>query len=272
MKRRSSSFDLVIFAIVATTLVFLLAPLVVVVMNSIGRAGIASFPPRELTFESYYAIPSRWLTALVDSVWLGIAAAGLAAALATSAALALSRTRLRHGGIALVLLRTPLQAPSLVVGIAFLQLYVWLSASSGVPLRGSFVGLLLAHTVVSIPSVLAVVLARLNAMDSQYEEAAYGLGAGPVRTFFRVTLPLIGPAVLSGVYFAFLLSLDNVPLSLFLASSSFPLLPIELFTSASFDLTRTLYAVATIVCVLTTVLTTVAFRRLTATLVTAAQV
>jgi putative spermidine/putrescine transport system permease protein len=268
-RRRSSNFDLVMLVIVSITLVFLLAPLAVVLISSIGRNGIASFPPRDLTFEPYYSIPSRWLTAFLDSALLGIAAAALACALATSAALALSRNRPRFGGIAMVVLRTPLQAPSLVVGIAFLQLYTWLSAAHGLQLRGSFMGLLLAHTAVSIPSVLAVVLARLNAMDRQYEDAAYGLGAGPVRTFFRITVPLIAPAILTGAYFAFLISLDNVPLSLFLASSSFPLLPIELFTSASFDLTRTLYAVATIVCMFTTVLTALAFRRLTATLVAA---
>jgi putative spermidine/putrescine transport system permease protein len=268
MRSRTDSFALAVGAATVIALVFLLAPLAMVIVNSFGPEGLAFFPPPHLSVAAYATIPARWLTATLNSVLLAVLAAALAAVLGTCAALGLARGRWSNGSATLIdgILRLPLQAPALVLGVAFLQYYAWLNATAGVDVRGSFLGLLLAHTAVSIPFVLTVVLARIVSFDRRLEEAAMGLGATPLQTFTKVTLPIIGPAVLSGCFFGFLLSLDNVPLSLFLVGAGLPLLPVDLFTSIQFDLTRTIYAVATLVCLFTTLIVGLAFRYLTSVL------
>ena len=263
---RTSPFDTAVAAISSVTILFLIAPLLMVFANSLGPEGLAFFPPPELSLASYATIPLRWLRATLNSVALAGLAAAIACVLGTCGALAVVRGRLRFPALVDGLLRSPLQAPALVLGVAFLQYYGWLNVNLHLDLRASFTGLLLAHAVVSLPFVFTVVLARLASFDRRLEEAAYGLGAGPLTTFLRVTLPIVAPAVLSGGFFAFLLSLDNVPLSLFLVGVGTPLLPVDLFTSIQFDLQRTIYAVATLVCLFTTLVIALAYRHLTSAL------
>ena len=206
MRSRTDSFALAVGAATVIALVFLLAPLAMVIVNSLGPEGLAFFPPPHLSVAAYATIPARWLTATLNSVLLAVLAAALAAVLGTCAALGLARGRWSNGAATLIdgILRLPLQAPALVLGVAFLQYYAWLNATAGLDVRGSFLGLLLAHTAVSISFVLTVVLARVVSFDRRLEEAAMGLGATPLQTFTKVTLPIIGPAVLSGCFFGFL--------------------------------------------------------------------
>jgi len=257
------SFDLAIAVTALLCAIFLLAPLVMVFLNSVGDGLFPSFPPNRFTFAPYVEIPSRWLVGLLHSLELALSSALLACVLGTMGAVALVRGRLRHRALIDALLRSPLQIPSLVLGIAFLQYVAWLSQASGLDLRGSFPALLVAHTTVAIPFVLTIVVARLASFDVRLEEAAQGLGATPTVAFMLVTLPNIATAVLAGGFFAFLLSLDNVPLSLFLVGSGFNLLPVDLFTAIQFGLTRTIYAVATLVCLGTSVLVVLFYARAT---------
>jgi putative spermidine/putrescine transport system permease protein len=244
---------------------FLVSPLIVIVANSIGENGLALFPPNSFRLDAYFNIPAQWWWSFLNSLVLASSAAAAACVLGTLAALALARGGFVRRSVIDGLLRSPLQMPSLVIGIAFLQFYSWLNVTAGVDLRGSFMGLLIAHTTVSVPYVLTIVLARLVTFDERLEEAAVGLGATNMQALLRVTLPIINPAILSGGFFAFLLSLDNVPISLFLVSAATPLLPVDLFNSIQFDLTRQIYAVATLVCLMTTIAIVVLYRRLTST-------
>ena len=264
MRSRVTAFRLIVTGIAFAGLAFLLAPLVMVVINSIGPEALAIFPPERITFEAYFNIPGKWIASFRNSVLLALAASAIACLLGTLAALALARGGIRSRQLVDGLLRSPLQAPALVLGIAFLQYYSWLSFKADIELRATFTGLLIAHSAVATPYVLTVVLARLVSFDRNLEDAAFGLGASVPETFFRVTLPAISPAILSGGFFAFLLSLDNVPLSLFLVGGPMSLLPVELFNAIQFDLTRPVYAVATLVCLVTTILVIALYRRLTA--------
>lgn len=266
MRSRHTSLDFALVAFAVAGGVFLIAPLAMVVVNSIGPPGLAFFPPPRLSFEPYALITANWLQAAINSVLLAAVSSLIAAALGTLAALGLARAHPISSAFVGAILRSPLQVPWLVLGVAFLQFYGWLNVTSHLDLRGSFAGLTLAHSVVSLPFVFTVVLARMASFDTRLIEASYGLGAGPIRTFFRITLPIIMPAVLSGCIFAFLVSLDNVPLSLFLTGAGFSVLPVELFTAIQFDLQRTIYAVATLVCIGTTFLVLMAHRQLTSLL------
>lgn len=261
---RMSWFDLAVEATVLAVAVFLIAPLVMVILNSIGTTQLATFPPDSLALTAYTSIPAKWLTALTNSIIVAALATAIACVIGTSAAFGLSRTSIRYTGLIDSLFRSPLIVPSLVIGVAFLQYYSWLSIDVHIPIKGTIAALVIAHSAVSLPFVFAIVLARLATLDVQLEEAAYGLGASPLRTFARVTLPVLGPAIFSGAFFAFLMSFDNVPLSLFLVGPGTRLFPVELFTSIEFDVTRTVYAVATLVCLGTILVLIFTYRRLTA--------
>lgn len=269
MNASDRAYKLTLEVCALLTVIFLLLPLGFVVVNSFGPSGIAFFPPNSFSAEAYTTIPVRWLRATLTALALALVAAGLGSVLGTCGALALARGGLR--GVSWIdgLLRSPLQIPGLVLGVAFLQFYSWLSLAGGPELRHSWIGLGLAHIAVSTPFVMVVVLARLRRFDTDLELAAEGLGASGLQTFFRVTLPLLVPSILSGAFFAFLLSIDNVPLSYFLVGAGQALLPVDLFNAIQFDLTRTVFAVSTLVCIATTIMVTLAFRRLTSVLVVA---
>jgi ABC-type spermidine/putrescine transport system permease subunit II len=188
----------------------------------------------------------------------------------------------RVRGWAEAVLRSPIQVPALVSGVSFMLFYVWLRNRSGLDILDNGAGLVLAHAAYTLPFVFAVVGARLASLDAALEDAAMGLGASQSQTFVRVTLPLLLPAITMGALFAFLISfdnlplslfmvnaavqlfLDNLPLSLFMVNAAVQLFPIELFNGITFEVTRVIYAVATIVAVATSVIVVVGFRYLRA--------
>jgi putative spermidine/putrescine transport system permease protein len=241
---------------------FLLAPLVIVFINSVGVERYVIFPPGGLSLRWYGEIPQYYLDGAILSIGLALAAIGTASLLAVPAGIAIARGSLPGRSIIDALLRSPVQVPLLISGVAFLQFYVLLRSWSGATITDSFVGLWIAHTTVVSPYLLIAVVARLARYPESLDEAAYGLGAGPVRTFFDVTLPLISPAIASGLFFAFLVSFDNVPTTIFLIQSGQTTLPLALFFDTEQELSRIQYAVGTIVTVVFTVLILTAMRRL----------
>jgi putative spermidine/putrescine transport system permease protein len=125
---------------------------------------------------------------------------------------------------------SPLMLPAILTGLALFQSYLLIGI--GRPVWG----LILAHTLVAVPYVIRTTLAVLHNFDRRIEEAAAVLGASPVRVFFEVTLPLIRPGVFAGGVFAFIVSFDQFPVSLFLVVPKGETLPVVLFNYMRFDL------------------------------------
>jgi len=115
------------------------------------------------------------------------------------------------------------------------------------------VGLVIGHTLVSLPYVFLTVSTVLVGFDRSLEEAARNLGAGPWTTFRRVTLPLIKGGIISGSVFAFIVSFDQFPISLLLASVGSTPLPLQLFDYLRFSFDPTAAAVSTISILMTVV-------------------
>lgn len=235
------------------TTAFLLAPTVFVFVVAFSSDRFITFPPSGLTLNWFTRIGPEFVSAATVSVELGLVAMLASVGLGVPAALALVRANLpgTYGIDAIV--RSPLQIPNVVVGIAFLQYYRLLVVSFDLQLLGTFAGLLLAHCVITIPYMVSAVVSGLMQLDRNLEDAAYGLGCGPLRTFFEITLPLIRPAVFAGAFFAFLASFDNLPISLFLAIGGQTTLPVAMFFEAEFSNTPTLMAVSAAVTVFSAV-------------------
>jgi putative spermidine/putrescine transport system permease protein len=138
-------------------------------------------------------------------------------------------------------LLAPMIVPGVITAIAIY--YVFLQWH----LTATFLGFVLAHSVVALPFVVITVGTSLQGVDRRLERAAASLGAGPTATFFHVTLPLIAPGMLTGGLFAFLISFDEAIISLFLSGPFNRTLPVQLYQSVSTTLTPTIAAASTLI-------------------------
>jgi putative spermidine/putrescine transport system permease protein len=172
----------------------------------------------------------------------------LSTVLGTLAALGIVRGRFPGKGLANALILSPLIVPVIIIAIGFFAFY------SIVRLTGSLPGLVLAHTALAVPFVIINVGTVLRTMDRNLELAAASLGADPVRTFWRVTFPIILPGVFAGALFAFITSWDEVVVSIFMTNTRFRTLPVEMWEQVRQVVDPTVAAVATVVMIVTTTL------------------
>ena len=240
-------------AVVGAVLVFLLAPVVVVVLASFdggdpvaGRAFL-NFPPTSLSLQWYFSIQPRLFHSLWISFLVACFAAGVGTVIGVPAALGLVRGNLPGKTLLGALFRAPLQIPFIVIGVAFLQTYYLLGDALGLRLTGSFLALAVGHLFVATPYVIGSVGSVLFRFNPNLEEAALSLGASRWRAFRRVTLPIIMPGIYAGALFAFMVSFGDVPISLFLASPKYATLPLEIFHSMEFDFDAAVLAISTLI-------------------------
>ncbi|MFC5447017.1 ABC transporter permease [Paenibacillus aestuarii] len=222
MTRKISPLGIITFIVV----LFVISPLLVVIPTSFTSVKYLSFPPVGFSLKWYTKILDR--PEFVDSFIFSLELAALTAIISTLigilAGLALHKYKFRGSGIMTGLLLSPLTIPALIIGIAILLFFTQIG------IAGTFLGLLLAHVLISIPYVVRLVLTGLSSFDYTLERAAYIMGAKPWHVFRDITLPLLKPAIMSGMIFAFLTSFDNVTVSLFMVSPSSTTLPLAIFS------------------------------------------
>jgi putative spermidine/putrescine transport system permease protein len=237
-------------------LVFMLAPIAIVFVFALNPTPFIQFPPVGVSlrwFEKFFSARD-FMHALGFSLEVAVLTTVAATVLGASAALAIARGNMPGSRIVLATVLSPLMLPAILTGLALFQSYVLLDV--GRPLWGLVAG----HTLVTIPYVVRTTLAVLHNFDTRLEEAAQNLGASPTRTFFEVTLPLVKPGVMAGAIFAFIVSFDQFPVSLFLVSPGNETLPITLFNYLKFDLDGTIGA-ASVVSILLAFLVVIALDR-----------
>lgn len=234
-------------AILLATFVFLLAPIVMVVVSSFNGVGVFAFPPREFTTRWYYEIDPGYYSALYVSLIVATCTTLLAILVGVPAALALARGRFAGRDVLNAIVLSPLMVPALVTGVALFQFSLLFWDVFGVGLAGSIPGLVIGHLTFAIPFVVRAVLASHTQYDTSIEEAAQSLGARPLRTFFEVTLPILKPGIVSGAVFAFLISLDEVPIALFMGGGDATTLPVKVFTAIEITFGGDILAVSSLI-------------------------
>ncbi|MHC4049417.1 ABC transporter permease subunit [Bradyrhizobium sp. 25ACV] len=242
----SSWSDIAGTIFVVLVLVFLLFPELVVITMSFSAGAFLEFPPSGFSlqwYRSFFDDPS-WIGALWTSVQIGIAVTILSTIVGTLAAYGLSRTFARVRGILTLLILTPITFPIIVVGVAT---YL---ASIKLGMIGTTVGVVLAHSIGSIAFVVVVVSATLANFDRRLEQAAKGMRAGPLRTFTRVTLPLIRPGILGAAVLAFLHSFDEVVVTSLVNGFSIYTLPLKMWQNIRNQIDPTIAAVASLLTLL----------------------
>ncbi|MFC7398913.1 ABC transporter permease [Chelatococcus sp. GCM10030263] len=207
---------------------FLYVPLVILVVYSFNDSRlVAVWGGFSLRWYGEVWQDEQLRDALWTSLGVAFASAFLATILGTLAAVALVRYgRFRGKALFTGMIYAPLVMPEVITGLSLLLLFVALDVSRG------FWTVTLAHTSFTLSFVAVVVQARLVAFDRSLEEAALDLGSPPLRTFFRVTLPLIAPSVAAGFLLALTLSLDDVVVASFVTGPGTETLPIAIFNKA----------------------------------------
>ena len=230
--------------------VFMFLPVAVVVLLSFNSSQFGSFPMEGLSFRWFIRLWEN--DAIVRAFRVSIVLGALTSAISTTigilASLALVRYRFPGKNAVTTLLIAPLLIPEVVLAVALLLFLRWLE------LPKSFALLLLGHVIFTLPFVVLVVQARLVAIKPEYEEAALSLGANPVQTFFAVTLPLLMPAVLAGMLFAFTMSFDDITGTMFWKPGGVETVPTQIFAMLRHSISPEINALGTVMIVFTVVL------------------
>ncbi len=232
--------------------VFLVAPIIIVIPLSFNSEMFFSFPMPGLSLRWYAEFFNglQWQLSLKNSVIVGFSATILATVLGTLAALGLARARIPGKGLILAVLISPIIVPIVITAVGTYYFYARIGLATTLP------GLILAHTALGVPFVVITVTATLAGFDQNLIRAGASLGADPMRVFFKVTLPLILPGVISGALFAFVTSWDEVVVALFLAGPEQHTLPRRMWSGIRELLNPTILAVATLLITVSVLLMT----------------
>jgi putrescine transport system permease protein len=246
-----------LFARVALVLglMFLYVPIFSMIVFSFNNSRLVT------VWDAAHSPTLKWYAALVHNeqilraAWLSIRIAVIAAScavvLGTLAGVALARLGAFRGRLLLAgMVTAPIVMPEVITGLSLLLLFVAMAQLIGWPKGTGAVTIALAHITFCMAYVTVVVQSRLAGFDESLEEAAMDLGARPLKVFFRITLPLILPAIASGWLLAFTLSWDDLVITQFVAGPGSSTLPMVVFSKVRFGVTPDVNALATILVLL----------------------
>ncbi len=239
----------VVFRLICVlVLVFLLVPILVIVPLSFNALPYFTFTPEMLAFDpkgyslqwyrEFFTDPN-WQGAVRNSVFIALCATVIAVGLGTLAALGLSRADMPARSLVMGLLISPMIVPLIISAVGMFFFY------SRLGLQGTHLAVILAHAALGTPFVVITVTATLVGFDLTLLRAAASLGATPTRAFFKVTLPIIFPGIMSGALFAFITSFDEVVVVLFVGSFHQRTIPWKMFSGIREHISPTILAVAT---------------------------
>jgi ABC-type spermidine/putrescine transport system permease subunit II len=227
-------------------LVFLVAPIVIVMATSLGPSPYMEFPPRQISlhwYENFFA-SDHWVQPALLSLRVAVVVMLCSTVLGTLAAIGLVRGSFRGRAVLEMFLLSPVVVPIVVLALGLFFLF------STVHLLDRPLGLYLGHTIVATPLVIILVRAGLRTADPAMERAARSLGASAWRTMRHVTLPSIRESIIAGAIFSFLVSFDEVVIAIFIGGPSATTLPKQMWESIRFEIDPTLTAIASMLTLL----------------------
>lgn len=264
-------------AICAAIFFFLMAPILIVIPLSFNAQPYFTFTEEMLKFErSGYSMRwydllltfgmaapeaardgawwrdvwenATWLRAAKNSFIIGIFATLISTSLGTLAALGLSRDEMPYRRFIMALLISPMIVPIIIVATGLFFFYSWVGIADWEIFghKIPYLGVILAHATLGIPFVIITVTATLVGFDKSLSRAAANLGAGPLRVFFKVQMPLILPGVISGALFAFVTSFDEVVVVLFIGAIDEQTIPRQMWNGIREQISPAILSVATI--------------------------
>jgi len=223
-------------------LLFLLAPVVIVIVISFSADSYLQFPPSGFSvrwYANFFVGDPTWVHAARKSFVVATSTAIIATVLGTLVAIPLARGGLRGHSMIEALLLSPLIISPMITAVALYGFF------AGVGLIKSIFALILGHSILALPYAVMNVSVSAKALDPRLEQAAMGLGARPVYVFRRVTIPLLAPGIIAGAFFAFLASFDEVVIALFLSGLD-PTLQKRMWDDIRLEINPTVAAASTV--------------------------
>lgn len=229
---------------------YMILPIFIVFPMSFSSAEFLTFPPPGFSikwFERYFG-DSSWIDPTLVSLQVAIMAMILSTLLGTLAAMALVRAKMRGRGMINTFILFPMIIPVIILSIA---LYSFFTKTG---FRGTRIGLVLGHSLLCIPFVVITVSASLKGFDETLEKAAMICGASRLKTFMKITFPIIRPGVISGALFAFIISFDEIVISMFICGIDTRTLPLKMWEGIRMEISPVIAAVSTLLICLSVVL------------------
>ena len=224
---------------VVTAVLYL--PIILVIVYSFNESKISSvWGGFSLKWYETLFKDKAMFQALLNSIVLALSASVAAAVIGTLGAVGFQKVKMRTKGAVEYLSMLPIMIPEIILGMVFMTFFALLGLPFGMTT------LILAHTTFCVPYVYMLVKARLVGMDKSLAEAAKDLGASELRVFVDITLPLLMPAILSGMLLSFAMSLDDVIISVFVTGVNVNTLPIKVYTQIKTGVTPELNALCTL--------------------------
>lgn len=230
---------------------FLYLPIIILVIYSFNTSKM-NIVFEGITFDWYKTLFSNHdlINAFVNTMIIAITSTIISTVIGTISAVGLKRYNFKYKDLINKLIYIPIVIPEIVLGISLLSVYTLMKFELGM------FTLILSHIAFSIPFVVVSVRSSLTYDLSTYEEAASDLGANSFNTFFKVTLPLIMPGVISGATLAFTLSLDDVVISYFTAGPGSNTLPLKIYSMIKTGITPDVNALSTLMLVVVIIVLT----------------
>ena len=238
---------------------FLVAPIIVIMPLSFNAEPYFTFTKEMLSFDpDGYSLrwyrnllgSERWMSSIQNSFFIAICATIIATTLGTLAALGLSRRDMPYRGAITAFLISPMIVPLIITAAALFSFYARIN------LAQTFTAIIMSHVVLGAPFVVITVTAAMSGFDNQLIRASQSLGANQVTTFFKVILPLLLPGIIAGALFAFITSLDEVVVVIFLAGPEQTPMTVRMFSGLREEISPTILALASILVVLSILLLT----------------
>ncbi|TNE33469.1 MAG: ABC transporter permease [Alphaproteobacteria bacterium] len=239
---------LIASSFVTAVLAFLVLPVIFIVWVAFFDSSFLTFPPPGYTFH-WFAEAARnpvFLNGFVTSLIVVAIASTISVFSGAMAAIVLVRYQFPGREALNGLLLSPLIIPNIVLGIALYIFFIAIADTLSIDLIASNVGLIIAHTMLVLPWAVRLIGANLIGMDRSIEEAACNLGAKSGTVFFRVTLPLMRGGIVAAALFSFIVSFENLELSLLIVSPGHTTLPIAQMQYLEFNMDPTIAAVSTV--------------------------
>ena len=245
-RRRTDYSQRSLWFVAGLVIFFLAAPTFFIVPVSFTEEGFLSWPPKGFSLQWYEALVaelSPYPAAFGRSVIIALFAGFFAMLVGVPAAFMLVRKQFFGKGAVFAFLVSPIITPHIILAISLFYLFAKLH------LIGTYLGLILGHTVVTMPYVIVTVMAVIKNYDLRLDQAAWTLGAGKVQTLRFVTFPIIKGGLIAAFMFAFIISFDELTMAIYLTGGEFATLPKQMWVDAVMRVNPTLAAVSTVMLV-----------------------
>ena len=245
-RRRTDYSQRSLWFVAGLVIFFLAAPTFFIVPVSFTEEGFLSWPPKGFSLQWYEALVaelSPYPAAFGRSVIIALFAGFFAMLVGVPAAFMLVRKQFFGKGAVFAFLVSPIITPHIILAVSLFYLFAKLH------LIGTYLGLILGHTVVTMPYVIVTVMAVIKNYDLRLDQAAWTLGAGKVQTLRFVTFPIIKGGLIAAFMFAFIISFDELTMAIYLTGGEFATLPKQMWVDAVMRVNPTLAAVSTVMLV-----------------------